>query len=74
MKFIIETILAVVIIFFVWNILKRVFFNVFYSNFPQNDNRKNNPNNTFGNKKPKKKVNWDAETIDYEEIKDDKNA
>ena len=34
MKYIFEFILATIIIFFVWNILKRLFFNAFYKNFP----------------------------------------
>ena len=34
-KYLIEIVLATIIIFFVWNILKRIFFNAFYKNFPQ---------------------------------------
>ena len=70
-KFIIESILLTIIIFFVWNILKRMFFNAFYKNFPGL-----NPKNTqSAEQKPKKeKVNWDAETVDYEEVKEEKNT
>ena len=69
MKLIFELVLAAIIIFFVWNILKRIFFTAFYKytgfkpNNPQQDIR--NSNN-----KVEKKVNWDAETVDYEEIKE----
>ena len=63
MKFILLTILSTIIIFFVWNILKRLFFKQFYKNIHQNP---------FG--KPEKKEKWDAETVEYEEIKDPKNT
>lgn len=71
-KYLLELVLATIIIFFVWNILKRLFFNQFYKNFPslnpQNrDNLRPNPQN----KSLKEKVNWDAETVDYEEVKDE---
>lgn len=71
MKFILLTILATIIIFFVWNALKRIFFQKFYQNFP--------PTNDTTNKKDQKKkvdqkINWDAETVDYEEIKEEKNV
>ncbi len=66
MKFILLTILSTIIIFFVWNILKRMFFKSFYQ-FPTShpsSTPKNNP--TIKDKK----VNWDAETVEYEEIKE----
>lgn len=73
MKYILELIITTIIIFFVWNILKRLFFSAFYKNFP-NLNPKNQQQNQQNN--PKKvadpKVKWDAETVDYEEIKEDK--
>ncbi|MGV4414208.1 hypothetical protein [Chryseobacterium sp. T1] len=75
MKYILELILSVVVIFFVWNILKRLFFNSFYKNFPQlKPNNQNNQQQSKADKKVKEKVNWDAETVDYEEIKDDKKS
>ena len=65
MKFILLTILSTIIIFFVWNILKRMFFRNFYQfptpGKPQAEPKKN---------KVDQKVNWDAETVEYEEIKD----
>lgn len=73
MKSIFEFILAVIIIFFVWNILKRIFFKSFYkytgfkpNNNPQQDIKSSNTNT-------EKKINWDAETVDYEEVKDKNN-
>ena len=74
MKYIFEFILATIIIFFVWNILKRLFFNSFYKNFPMLNpkNREQTNQNQANPKKNKAKVNWDAETVDYEEIKDNK--
>ena len=68
MKFILLTILSTIIIFFVWNILKRMFFNSFYQ-FPK-------PNETAKkeNKNINQKVNWDAETVEYEEIKEERNG
>ncbi|WP_028123011.1 hypothetical protein [Epilithonimonas tenax] len=71
-KHIFEFILTVIIIFFVWNILKRLFFNAFYKNFPT-FNPKNQQNEQQTEKKsPAQKVKWDAETVDYEEIKEEK--
>lgn len=74
MKYIFELILATIIIFFVWNILKRLFFNSFYKNFPnlnpRNQQQQNERSNT--KKMPDQKVKWDAETVDYEEIKEEK--
>lgn len=68
MKFILLTILSTIIIFFVWNILKRMFFTSFYQ-FPK-------PSETIKkeNKNISQKVNWDAETVEYEEIKEPKNG
>lgn len=69
MKYIFEFVLATIIIYFVWNILKRIFFKTFHSyTFNNNNNRQQqdikNSNTT------KKKINWDAETVDYEEVKE----
>ncbi len=65
MKFILLTILSTIIIFFVWNIMKKIFFNKFYSNLPPRPDAQ-----TTKNTKVEQKVKWDAETVDYEEIKD----
>ena len=74
MKYIFEFILATIIIFFVWNILKRLFFNAFYKNFPALNpkNQQQNQQQTNSKKMPDQKVKWDAETVDYEEIKEEK--
>ena len=70
MKFILELILTTVVIFFVWNILKRLFFTAVFK-FPK-------PNNTEekrqekSKKKLDSKISWDAETVDYEEVEEKK--
>ena len=73
MKYIFEFILATIIIFFVWNILKRLFFNAFYKNFPNLNPRNQQQNEQTNSKKmPNQKIKWDAETVDFEEIKEEK--
>lgn len=72
-KYLFEIVLATIIIFFVWNILKRLFFNAFYKNFPFLDTKKREtPSNKPTQKPLKEKLNWDAETVEYEEIKEEK--
>lgn len=72
MKYIFELIITTIIIFFVWNILKRLFFNAFYKNFPTLNPKNQQQNEQTSSKKmPTQKVNWDAETVDYEEVKDE---
>lgn len=68
MKYFVELILTTIIIFFVWNILKRLFLKQFYK-FPQQQN--SSSQNEGKDKKDKHKINWDAETVEYEEIKDE---
>lgn len=73
MKYIFEFILATIIIFFVWNILKRLFFNAFYKNFPTLNPKNQQQNEQTSSKKmANQKIKWDAETVDYEEIKEEK--
>ncbi|WKS96128.1 hypothetical protein [Riemerella columbina] len=74
MKYILELILTTIVIFFVWNILKRLFFNQFYQYFPhqKNQNKTNHPQQK-GEKNKTSNLNWDAETVDYEEVKDSSN-
>ncbi|RRQ46028.1 hypothetical protein [Chryseobacterium sp. SC28] len=72
MKYIFELIITTIIIFFVWNILKRLFFNAFYKNFPTLNPKNQQQNEQQDSKKmTTQKVNWDAETVDYEEVKDE---
>ncbi|ALR30913.1 AraC family transcriptional regulator [Chryseobacterium sp. IHB B 17019] len=71
MKYIFEFVLATIIIYFVWNILKRIFFKKFHSYLF--DNKRNNnrqPQDIQNSNKNDKKIKWDAETVDYEEIKE----
>ncbi|KIA83787.1 AraC family transcriptional regulator [Kaistella solincola] len=70
MKFILELILTTVVIFFVWNILKRIFFTaVFKFPKPQNPQEKRQEKSK---KKLDSKITWDAETVDYEEVEEKK--
>ena len=69
MKFILLTILSTIIIFFVWNMLKRIFFTQFYKNPGQQHFNKKEKTE----KKLNQKVNWDAETVDFEEVREEKN-
>lgn len=71
MKYILELVLSAIVIFFVWNILKRIFFKTFYSyrfNNQNQNNRHEDINNS--NKNNKQNLKWDAETVDYEEVKE----
>ena len=70
MKFILLTILAAIIFFFTWNILKRIFFNKFYNHFGQNIPKPNETKEKSGT--INQKVKWDAETVDFEEVKEEK--
>lgn len=69
-KFIVYTILSTVIIFFVWNILKRIFFNKFYNYFPHQKKANDAKNKVSSSEK--KKYQWDAETVEYEEVSNKK--
>ncbi|WP_299176028.1 hypothetical protein [uncultured Chryseobacterium sp.] len=71
MKYIFELVLAAIIIFFVWNILKRIFFKSFYSYRFNNDNKQQDLQNS--NKSSNQNLKWDAETVDYEEVKENDN-
>ena len=71
MKFILELILTTVIIFFVWNILKRLFFSAVFK-FPK-PNYSEEKRQEKSKKKLKSKITWDAETVDYEEIEEKKS-
>lgn len=74
MKYILELVLTAIIIFFVWNILKRIFFKTFYSYRFNNNNQNNGQQDIHNsNKNNKHNLNWDAETVDYEEVKESKD-
>ncbi|MDW9380528.1 hypothetical protein [Chryseobacterium sp. JV558] len=74
MKYILELVLTAIIIFFVWNILKRIFFKTFYS-YRFNNNNQNNGQQDLHNshKDNKQNLKWDAETVDFEEVKESKD-
>lgn len=68
MKYILELILSTVIIFFVWNFLKRIFFTRLFK-FPKpGEGQKENEQKT--KKNLDSNLKWDAETVDYEEVKE----
>lgn len=70
-KFLFFSVLTTIILFFVWNIMKRIFFTKFYNYFPHqkqnNEKKDNSKKNSSRNKN--ENLNWDAETIEYEEVK-----
>ncbi|MBS1548339.1 MAG: hypothetical protein JSS94_00550 [Bacteroidetes bacterium] len=66
MKYLLELILSTIIIFFVWNTLKRIFYKKFYHFV--NDGNKQQTQNRNTTAKKEEKIKWDAETVDYEEI------
>lgn len=68
MKYIIELVLVTIILFFVWNILKRIFFTAFYKFPPKNDTQNFQQNQSQN--KEKQGLKWDAEDADFEEIKE----
>lgn len=71
MKYILELVLSAIVIFFVWNILKRIFFKTFYSYRFNNGNQNNRQQDIHNsNKNNKQNLKWDAETVDYEEVKE----
>lgn len=71
-KFLLFSAMATIIMFFVWNILKRIFFTKFYQYFPhQKEQKAPKDIPTKKRKKPKNgNLNWDAETVEYEEVKE----
>ena len=72
-KDILDVILVIIIVSFVWRLLKKLFIGSIVKNFQQK-NPKNNTSaqNTQNPQDPKlnQKVHWDAETVDYEEVKE----
>lgn len=77
MKYLFEIILVLIILYFVWNIVKRLllaglikFTTRKFNNAANSDPVR--PKKTKGNLTSK--INWDAETVDYEEIKENKET
>jgi hypothetical protein len=72
-KDILELIIIIIIISFVWKLLKRLFISTIFKKFQQKNSQNNttvqNPQDT----KINQKVHWDAETVEYEEIKEPKD-
>jgi hypothetical protein len=61
-------ILITMLIFFVWNILKRLFLGVFYRNLSRHQKQEKTTKEQSQASNKSSKINWDAQTVDYEEI------
>ncbi len=75
MKHILEFILITIILFFFWNILKRLFFRVFYKPTQQVPPQRSADFQRSKSKPLDRNPNglkWDAEDAVYEEIKEEK--
>ena len=69
-KYLLELVLTTIIIFFVWNMMKRIFYTSFYKiQKPQSKK----PDSTSSKQKNRKGLNWDAEDAEYEEVEEKKN-
>ncbi|SFI10325.1 hypothetical protein [Halpernia frigidisoli] len=73
LKDILDVIIVVIIVSFVWRLLKRLFVGSVVKNFQQK-----NPQNNPSADQPQEphitnRVHWDAETVDYEEVKEPNN-
>jgi hypothetical protein len=73
MKHIFEFVLATIIIYFVWNILKRIFFKNFTAICLTRTETKTKGAGHQKLRQYEEKINWDAETVDYEEVKENNN-
>lgn len=70
MKYVLELVLSTVIIFFVWNMLRRIFLTPYQGKPQQRSNPKpDNRQNTTSS--AKHGLNWDAEDAEFEEVKDE---
>ncbi|KQT17604.1 AraC family transcriptional regulator [Chryseobacterium sp. Leaf404] len=72
MKYLLEFVLITIVLFFVWNILKKIFFNKFYK-YTGFKPQERAPKQETKNANIEKKVKWDAETVEYEEVKESKD-
>ena len=70
MKYIFELVLTTVIVFFIWNFLKRMFFIKVFRG-PKTP-RQPDVSQQRTKDRLDSKLNWDAETVEYEEIKEPK--
>lgn len=75
MKTIIFCVFLFLIFYFVWRVIKKSFFFKMYKSvddFRRNQNhqhtRNKSRNTSSSNKKFKKDIKWDAETVDFEEV------
>ena len=68
-KYLFELVLATIIIFFVWNILKRYSL-INFIKFPSLNPRNRENVSPKPAKPTKEQVKWDAETVEYEEVEE----
>ena len=68
-KYLLEIVLTTMIIFFVWNMLKRLFIRSFYIRPSNKKVRAKSFQKLNG-----RPLNWDAETVDFEEVAPDKQT
>lgn len=76
MKIIIVFIFIFLIFYFIWQVIKRTIFLKFFKNL---ENLAQNNQASYNDREPepkrnrelKKNINWDAETVEYEEIPND---
>lgn len=73
MKYILELVLSTVIIFFVWNMLRRIFLTP-YQGKPQQRTTNPRPESKTGTKPSKQGLNWDAEDAEFEEVKNEEKV
>lgn len=70
MNDILKLIVCVAIVFFVWNILKKMFLKKLYRNFPFANQNQQDSQERKASQRKEPKVKWDAETVEYEEIEE----
>lgn len=70
-KYLLELVLTTIIIFFVWNFMKRIFYTSFYK--IQKPQPKNQENPASSKQKNQHGLNWDAEEAEYEEVQEKRN-
>lgn len=71
MKYVLELILSTVIIFFVWNMLRRIFLTPHQGNQTRMRSNPTSNSTKSSSSASKKGLNWDAEDAEFEEVKDE---
>lgn len=71
MKYVLELVLSTVIIFFVWNMLRRIFLMPYQGRTQQRPTAPKPEKQESSKNKPRHGLNWDAEDAEFEEVKQD---